>query len=112
MNLQKQLNSNNPEKGIKRRLIKKVEGKKNSLYLDILTHCKESYYEKRKISIYKQWKGRFVFQTTGHYMLQRVLKKHKITNFLDIVKIHANDGRIVQGSNPLFEDTSSSVWFQ
>ena len=84
---------------------------KNSLYLDILTHCKESYYEKRKISIYKQWKGRFVFQTTGHYMLQRVLKKHKITNFLDIVKIHAKDGRIVQGSNPLFEDTSSSIWF-
>jgi len=84
----------------------------NSLYLDILKHCEESYYEKEKKSIYKSWKARFVFQTTGHFMLQRVLKKHKINNFLDIVKIHTKDGRIVQGSNPLFEDTSSSVWFQ
>ena len=84
----------------------------NTLFYDILKHCEESYYEKKKKSIYQSWKARFVFQTTGHFMLQRVLKKHKINNFLDIVKIHAKDGRIVQGSNPLFEDTSSSVWFQ
>ena len=44
-------------------------------------------------------------------MLQRVLKKHKIKDYLDIVRIHAKDGRIVQGSNPLFEDTSASVWY-
>ena len=87
--------------------------KKNPLYLDILKHCEESYYEKRKIPIYQQWKGRFVFQTTGHFMLQRVLKKHKMNSkdYLDIVKIHAKDGRIIQGSNPLFEDTSSSIWY-
>ena len=48
--------------------------KNNSLYADILEHCEESYYAKRKQSIYKTWKGRFVFQTTGHFMLQRVLK--------------------------------------
>ena len=84
----------------------------NQLYSDILDHCKESYYEKRKNKIYKQWKARFVFQTTGHFMLHRVLKKHNITDFLDIVKIHAKDGRIVQGNNPLFEDTSSSIWYQ
>ena len=85
----------------------------NPLYLDILEHCEDSYYEKRKNPIYKQWKGRFVFQTTGHFMLQRVLKKHKMKSkdYLDIVKIHAKDGRVVQGTNPLFEDTSSSVWF-
>ena len=82
------------------------------MYLDILKHREESYNEKEKKSIYQSWKARFVFQTTGHFMLQRVLKKHKINNFLDIVKIHTKDGRIVQGSNPLFEDTSSSVWFQ
>ena len=85
--------------------------KNNPLYLDILDHCKESFYEKRKQKIYKTWKGRFVFQTTGHFMLQRVLKKHKIKDYLDIVKIKAKDGRIVQGSNPLFEDTSASVWY-
>lgn len=83
----------------------------NPLYLEILEHCEESYYEKRKNSIYKSWKGRFVFQTTGHFMLKRVLKKNKINDYLDIVKIKAKDGRVVQGSNPLFEDTSASVWF-
>ena len=85
--------------------------KNNSLYKEILDHCKESYYEKRKQSIYKTWKGRFVFQTTGHFMLQRVLKKHKIKDFLDILKIYAKDGRVVSGKNPLFEDTSASVWY-
>ena len=85
--------------------------KNNPLYAEILEHCEESYYEKSKQNIYKTWKGRFVFQTTGHFMLQRVLKRNKIKDFLDIVKIHAKDGRVVQGSNPLFEDTSASVWY-
>ena len=86
--------------------------KKNTeLYKDILDHCEESYYQKKKKNIYKQWKGRFVFQTTGHYMLQRVLKKHKINNFLDIMKIHSKSGKIVQGSKPLFEDSNASVWY-
>lgn len=85
--------------------------KDNPLYDDILKHCEESYYEKRKQKIYKTWKGRFVFQTTGHFMLQRVLRKHKVKEYLDIVKIHTKDGRIVQGKNPLFEDTSASVWY-
>lgn len=85
--------------------------KMNPLYKEILEHCEESYYAKRKQSIYKTWKGRFVFQTTGHFMLQRVLKRNKITDFLDIVKIHTKDGRVVQGSKPLFEDTSASVWY-
>ena len=83
------------------------------LYKDILDHCQESYYEKRKIPIYKTWKGRFVFQTTGHFMLQRVLKQHKITShdMLDIVKIHTKSGKIVQGDKPLFEDANASVWY-
>tara|TARA_B110000881_G_C18554461_1_gene506026 strand:- start:1128 stop:1640 length:513 start_codon:yes stop_codon:yes gene_type:complete len=85
--------------------------KNNPLYREILKHCEESYDEKKKNKIYKTWKGRFVFQTTGHFMLQRVLRKHKIKDFLDIIRIKTKDGRVVQGSNPLFEDTSSSVWF-
>ena len=44
-------------------------------------------------------------------MLQRVLKKNKIKGYLDIVKIHTKEGKIVQGKNPLFEDTSASVWY-
>ena len=85
--------------------------KETDLYRNILDHCKESYYEKEKQAIYKKWKGRFVFQTTGHYMLQRVLKKHKIKDFLNIMKIHTKSGKVVQGPNPLFEDANASVWY-
>lgn len=87
------------------------------LFEDILDHCEESYYEKKKQKIYKQWKGRFVFQTTGHYMLQRVLKKHKITHFEDIMKVNTKEGNIVcdgpipKCPNALFEDSSASVWY-
>ena len=82
------------------------------LYKDILDHCRESYYEKRKNKIYKTWKARFIFQTTGHFMLQRVLKQHKITDFKDVMKIHTKEGTVVQGPNPLFEDSSASVWYE
>lgn len=85
--------------------------KNNELYEQILNHCQESYYQKRKQKIYKKWKGRFVFQTTGHYMLQRVLKKNNITHFLNILKIHTKSGKIVQGHKPLFEDSNASIWY-
>ena len=84
-----------------------------SIYKDIMEHSRESFYEKKKQSIYKQWKGRFVFQTTGHFMIQRVIKEKKVplSNILDILKIHTKSGKIVQGNNPLFEDTNASTWF-
>lgn len=85
--------------------------KNTDLYEDILDHSQESFYEKRKQPIYKKWKGRFVFQTTGHFMLQRVLKKHKIKDFLDVLKIHTKSGKIVQGKHPLFEDSNASIWY-
>ena len=85
--------------------------KHTDLYEDILKHSQESFYEKRKQPIYKKWKGRFVFQTTGHFMLQRVLKRHKIKNFLDILKIHTKSGKIIQGKKPLFEDSNVSIWY-
>lgn len=82
------------------------------LYLNILNHCRESFYTKKDIEVYKYWKGRFVFQTTGHYMLMRVLKKNKIPKkkILDILKI-VKGKTIIQGENPLFEDYNISVWY-
>lgn len=87
--------------------------KGNSLYKEILDHCKESYYEKSKHSIYKTWKGRFVFQTTGHRMLERVLQKHNMKDkVLDILRVKTKSGKIVSGKNPYFEDDNASVWFK
>ncbi len=96
--------------------------KKNQpIYKDILDHCRDSFYEKAKQPIYKQWKGRFVFQTTGHYMIQRVLKKHKIKkkDLLNIMKIQNPQKRSNKITckkppkcpNALFEDANVSVWY-
>ena len=90
--------------------------KNNPLYEEILQHSKESFYEKSKQEIYKKWKGRFVFQTTGHYMLLRVLKKNNLynkKNILNIMKVyHSKTDRIIKGPNPLFEDSNASLWFE
>lgn len=90
--------------------------KNNPLYEDILKHCQESFYEKSKNDIYKKWKGRYIFHTTGHYMLLRVLKKNNVYNkkyILNIMKVyHSKSNRIIQGSNPIFEDSNASTWFE
>jgi mannosyltransferase OCH1-like enzyme len=86
----------------------------NPLYREILTACGVSFYEKLAIPIYKTWKGRFVFQTTGHFMLQRVLKSHPTSPILkDVLLIHGK-GRTTPIGDPhtaLFEDANASVWY-
>ena len=84
---------------------------KTKLYEDILTHLEESYYEKLANPIYETWVGRFVFQTTGHFMLNRVLKKHKYVMKFDILKIHNKTGEIISGDHPIFEDFNISSWY-
>jgi len=83
------------------------------LFLEIAEESKSSFYEKIKDPIYKKWKGRFVFQTTGHRMLERVLKKNNAKDHvLDILRVKAKSGKIVSGKNPYFEDDNASVWFK
>ena len=84
--------------------------KGEEIFLEIAEECKRSFYQKRKNPIYNTWKGRFVFQTTGHRMLERVLKKKK-DHVLDILRIKTGTGKIVEGKNPYFEDNNASVWF-
>tara|TARA_R110001599_G_scaffold230988_1_gene430281 strand:+ start:342 stop:995 length:654 start_codon:yes stop_codon:yes gene_type:complete len=86
--------------------------KNSNLYANIIQHLIQSYQEKSQMEIYNKWKGRFVFQTTGHYMLQRVLKKYPETERLDILKIYNKKGEVIQGTNPLFEDYNVSYWFK
>ena len=85
--------------------------KNSTLYGEIIEHLVTSYKEKSTMEIYKKWIGRFVFQTTGHYMLQRVLKNYPQVERLDILKINNKKGEIIQGENPLFEDYNISYWF-
>ena len=83
----------------------------NKLYRDIMDHVFYSVEDKNRNDIYKKWVGRYVFQTTGHYALQRVLKKYPNVKRLDILYIKSK-GKEVIGENPLFHDENVSMWYQ
>jgi len=85
---------------------------KNVLYEDIFKEIIKSKREKDTISIYDKWRGRYVFQTTGHFMLNRVLKKYQDVPKLDILKVHKKGGiDIISDIQPIFEDYNASIWY-
>tara|TARA_R110000744_G_scaffold30667_1_gene72448 strand:+ start:2490 stop:3203 length:714 start_codon:yes stop_codon:yes gene_type:complete len=83
------------------------------LYENIMNHSRDSTYEKQDMEIYNTWIGRLVFQTTGHHMLNRVLKKNKIQEILNIVSI-CNSVKHLYVCSPdsLFYDTNTSAWYE
>ena len=88
----------------------------NEIYLHILHHSYESFYEKSDIDIYKTWKARFVFQTTGHCMLNRVFKLLKLPEDkkMNIVSVYNPVKKIsvyAPGDRGIFMDASSSIWY-
>ncbi|MAB39901.1 MAG: hypothetical protein CL525_12525 [Aequorivita sp.] len=90
--------------------------KNHNLFLEIIKQCKEDFYEKCEIKTYETWKGRFVFQTTGHSMLERVTKKQKINKdkyFHNVLYIKNYDKGFDIGNcdNALFYDANASVWY-
>lgn len=87
--------------------------KSNPLFLEIINACRKDYYQKLKIQVYKTWRGRFVFQTTGHFMLNRVLQRSKVPKSKLINILHVKTkGREFISPTPLFLDTNESVWYQ
>ena len=80
------------------------------IFLDIINQSIHDYNEKVTNPTYKSWIGRFVFQTTGHFMLLRALKKNGITEFENILLIK-HKGRSYYGDNPIFLDTNESIWY-
>jgi len=82
---------------------------KNPLFIEIMQEVIRSVEEKNKIKIYEKWVGRLVFQTTGHFMLQRVLKKHPNVLKMNILKIIKGD-KIICGDTPIFEDLNANTW--
>ena len=88
----------------------------NKLMLEIIKQCQIDFYEKCKIKTYETWKGRFVFQTTGHSMLERVIKKNNINKdkyFHDVLYVRNFDKGYDVGdcNNALFYDANASVWY-
>ena len=90
--------------------------KNHNLYLEIIKQVKHDFYEKSKIKSYNEWKGRFVYQTTGHHMLERVIKnncidKDKYFHNVLYVKNFDKGYSIGDCNTALFYDANASVWY-
>ena len=81
----------------------------NEIFLDILREVERSTYEKQKLDIYKKWKGRLVFQTTGQYMLKRVLGLIPLLNIISVD--NKTKGRTYNNPDGLFLDYNTSEWY-
>jgi hypothetical protein len=90
--------------------------KDNPIFQSILDHSIESFHEKLK-TIPISWKGRFVFQVTGHSMLKRVLKGlpgggNILTDVLyQPPNKEKGRGAIGDPRVALFEDDNASLWY-
>tara|TARA_R110002096_G_scaffold233310_3_gene423379 strand:+ start:116 stop:790 length:675 start_codon:yes stop_codon:yes gene_type:complete len=88
----------------------------NKLFLEIMKQCEKDYYEKSKNKTYEKWRGRFIFQTTGHHMLERVMKKQNIDKdkyFHDDLYVHNDNKKRSVGDccQAKFYDSNASVWY-
>lgn len=82
---------------------------RNPLFLDIMRDVEYRTYEKQSKKIYDTWKGRLVFQTTGHHMLKRHIAKEDIHDLLTVF----NEKKKINNSsdNPYFHDSNISSWW-
>jgi len=82
---------------------------RNPLFLDIIEDIEKRTYEKQGKKIYETWKGRLVFQTTGHHMLKRHVPKKDIHDLLTVFnqKKHID----CSSHNPYFHDSNISSWW-
>ena len=81
----------------------------NSLFIKICYECMIRTYEKQNMEIYRTWKGRLIFQTTGHYLLNRVVPKHLIKKLMAV----QNDEKGISdiSDTAYFSDSNVSSWF-
>ncbi len=79
------------------------------IFIDICNDIIKRVEEKQSMKIYDKWKGRLVFQTTGHDML----KKHvPVCCIKDILLIENKKKNIcIKSDNPYFKDNNISSWY-
>tara|TARA_R110002126_G_scaffold278279_1_gene424797 strand:+ start:708 stop:1376 length:669 start_codon:yes stop_codon:yes gene_type:complete len=80
------------------------------VFFNIIEHCQESTFKKQEMTIYRQWLGRLVFQTTGERMLDRVLKNNK-----NILNILCTDLEQLESTDKFFDfnkgEITTSLWY-
>ena len=83
--------------------------KNNPLFIEIMKEVEKRVIEKQSIKQYDTWKGRLVFQTTGHHMLASIVPKSSIH---DLMLIHnEKKGIYVSADNPYFYDENITSWW-
>tara|TARA_R110000803_G_scaffold71150_1_gene134262 strand:+ start:2901 stop:3542 length:642 start_codon:yes stop_codon:yes gene_type:complete len=82
---------------------------KNPLMKTIMNECEKKTVEKQSMKIYEKWKGRLVFQTTGHFMLNKVVPKSSLYEIMMID--NPKKGISVCADIPYFYDQNVSFWF-
>tara|TARA_R100000278_G_scaffold116032_1_gene95250 strand:- start:1528 stop:2190 length:663 start_codon:yes stop_codon:yes gene_type:complete len=86
--------------------------KGSPLMLECIKEVERSNAEKSEMEIYHKWKARFVFQTTGHYALHRVLKKKiEYTPCVSVYNSVKNICECCPKGVANFMDGSASVWY-
>tara|TARA_R110000823_G_scaffold292371_1_gene411167 strand:+ start:75 stop:719 length:645 start_codon:yes stop_codon:yes gene_type:complete len=81
----------------------------NELFIKISDDIEKRTIEKQSIKIYDWWKGRLVFQTTGHTMLKKNVPK---TSLHDILLVHNEKKQLyTTSSNPYFYENCVSLWY-
>ena len=81
----------------------------NKLFIKICDDIILRVLEKQSMKIYDTWKGRLVFQTTGHHMLKKHLDDSSI---FELMMIYNKKKKIFTTSdNPYFYDHCASIWY-
>ncbi len=84
--------------------------KNSSFFKEVIEHFYESYEKKKDMDYYKKWKGKFVYQTSAHHMMKRVLKKQKDKIKLwNVMNIDKKQFKVV-AENPMFLDYNANSW--
>jgi len=92
---------------------------KNQIFMDIIKHSVESYIDKKFMKFYQTATGRFVFQTTGHFCVNRVLKQNpNKVELLPIVSVINRQKGIYDfppttgDLSAIFYDENISSWYK
>ena len=81
----------------------------NNLFIKICYECMVRTYEKQNMEIYDTWKGRLIFQTTGHFMLNKVVPKQFIKKLMAVENKSKNISESCD--EPYFQDSNVSSWY-
>ncbi len=79
------------------------------LFINICEDITKRVEEKQNMKIYDSWKGRLVFQTTGHEMLKHHVPDCRIKDIMFIE--NKKKGIYVKADNYYFIDSNISSWY-